>query len=241
MAIAPSNLSLQIKLNYKKSNVGFWFLVRGENWSTYQGKNLPEQSREPTNSTHVWHQLLESNPGHIVGRRVLSPLHQPREDTSLYNVTELTYLVKLTHDNIICIKKISGVIIGHIVIWVQRVFILQEFTSIKVITQQNKSTESRFWGINLHFHFIQQLIIRIVIPLSRTQLQEINFFDIQKHFGNQTCGKSAIKCHVSFSYMATLTDCNFCNSWKSFPWPTCPVAFTTNETVACLGTNCPCI
>ena len=33
-----------------KSNVGF--LVRGENQST-RGKNLSEQSREPTNSTHI--------------------------------------------------------------------------------------------------------------------------------------------------------------------------------------------
>ena len=40
-------------------------------------KNLSEQSREPTNSAHIWRRVRESNPGHIGGRRALSPLHQP--------------------------------------------------------------------------------------------------------------------------------------------------------------------
>ena len=40
-------------------------------------KNLSEQSREPTNSDHIWRPVRESNPGHIGGRRALSPLHQP--------------------------------------------------------------------------------------------------------------------------------------------------------------------
>ena len=44
----------------------------------YPAKNLSEQSREPTtNSTHVWHRVRESNPGHIGGRRALSLLRQP--------------------------------------------------------------------------------------------------------------------------------------------------------------------
>ena len=37
-------------------------------------KNLSEQSREPTNSAHIWRRVRESNPGHIGGRRALSPL-----------------------------------------------------------------------------------------------------------------------------------------------------------------------
>ena len=36
-----------------------------------------EQSREPTNSGHIWRRVRESNPGHIGGRRALSPLRQP--------------------------------------------------------------------------------------------------------------------------------------------------------------------
>ena len=41
-------------------------------------KNLSEQGREPTtNSTHIWRRVQESNPGHIGGRRVLSPLRHP--------------------------------------------------------------------------------------------------------------------------------------------------------------------
>ena len=40
-------------------------------------KNLSEQSREPTNSAHLRRWVRESNPGHIGGRRALSPLRQP--------------------------------------------------------------------------------------------------------------------------------------------------------------------
>ena len=41
-------------------------------------KNILEQSREPTtNSTHVWRRVRELNPGHINGRRALSPLRHP--------------------------------------------------------------------------------------------------------------------------------------------------------------------
>ena len=52
-------------------------LVFGE-WRKpeYPGKNLSEQSREPTNSTHILHPIQESNPGHIGVRPVLSPLRQ---------------------------------------------------------------------------------------------------------------------------------------------------------------------
>ena len=44
----------------------------------YPGKNLRQQKREPTtNSTHIWHRVRQSNPGHIGGRRALSPLRFP--------------------------------------------------------------------------------------------------------------------------------------------------------------------
>ena len=43
----------------------------------YKEKNLSVQSREPTNLTHIWRWGWESNPGHIGGRRVLSPLRHP--------------------------------------------------------------------------------------------------------------------------------------------------------------------
>ena len=39
--------------------------------------NLSVQRREPTNSTHIWRRIWESNPDHIGGRRVLSPLRHP--------------------------------------------------------------------------------------------------------------------------------------------------------------------
>ena len=44
----------------------------------YPEKNLSEQGREPTtNSTQIWRRRQDSNPGHIGGRRVLSPLRHP--------------------------------------------------------------------------------------------------------------------------------------------------------------------
>ena len=44
----------------------------------YPEKNLSEQRREPTtNSTHIWCQRQDLNPGHIDGRRALSPLLYP--------------------------------------------------------------------------------------------------------------------------------------------------------------------
>ena len=44
----------------------------------YPEKNLSEQGREPTtNSTHIWRQRRDLNPGHTGGRRVLSPLRHP--------------------------------------------------------------------------------------------------------------------------------------------------------------------
>ena len=44
----------------------------------YLAKNLQEQGREPTtNSTQIWRRHRGSTPGHIGGRRVLSPLRHP--------------------------------------------------------------------------------------------------------------------------------------------------------------------
>ena len=63
----------------RRSNQHKWnqMLIFGERGKPdYPGKNLSEQSREPTNSTHIWRPIQESNPDHIDGRPVLSPLHQ---------------------------------------------------------------------------------------------------------------------------------------------------------------------
>ena len=50
----------------------------------YPEKNLWEQGREPTtNSTHIWRRRQDSNPGHIGGRRVLSPLRYPCSSLTL--------------------------------------------------------------------------------------------------------------------------------------------------------------
>ena len=52
-------------------------LVFEETETGVPGENLSVQRREPTNSTHPWRQIWESNPGHIGGRRVLSWLRHP--------------------------------------------------------------------------------------------------------------------------------------------------------------------
>ena len=44
----------------------------------YPQKNLLEQGREPTtNSSHRWRRRRDLNPGHIGGRRALSPRRHP--------------------------------------------------------------------------------------------------------------------------------------------------------------------
>ena len=61
--------AFQIELEF--GSVGFW----GDGKPEYPEKNLSEQGREPTtNSTHIWRRRRELNPGHIGGRRALSPL-----------------------------------------------------------------------------------------------------------------------------------------------------------------------
>ena len=62
------------KPNQHNSNQMLVFDERGK--PEYPGKNLSEQSRESTDSTHIWRLIRESNLGHIGGRPVLSPLPQ---------------------------------------------------------------------------------------------------------------------------------------------------------------------
>ena len=64
--------AFQIELEFES----LVFKERGK--PEYPKKNLSEQGREPTtNSTHIWRRRQDSNPGHIGGRRVLSPLRHP--------------------------------------------------------------------------------------------------------------------------------------------------------------------
>ena len=58
----------------------------------YPEKNLSVQSREQTNSTHIWRWIWESNLGHSGGRWVLSPLRQP------YTPRNQTYVSVETRD-----------------------------------------------------------------------------------------------------------------------------------------------
>ena len=56
------------------------------------GENLSVQSREPTNSTHIRRRVWESNPSHIGGRRVLSPLCHPCTPCGLSAAETTLYL-----------------------------------------------------------------------------------------------------------------------------------------------------
>ena len=57
----------KLKLTVNANQVKCWFLRRGK--TGVPGENLSAQRREPTNSTHMWHRVWESNPGHIGVRR----------------------------------------------------------------------------------------------------------------------------------------------------------------------------
>ena len=62
----------QVELEF--GNVGFC----GGRKTGVPGEKPSEQGREPTtNSTHIRRRDRESNPSHIGGRRVLSPLRHP--------------------------------------------------------------------------------------------------------------------------------------------------------------------
>ena len=73
--VAPksSQVLVQHVSLYSGSNSNLAVLVFEEKGKTgvYTEKNLSEQSREPTNSTHIGRRNRESNPGHRGGRRVL--------------------------------------------------------------------------------------------------------------------------------------------------------------------------
>ena len=68
------DLGAQLTASWNQLYVGF--LVREENWRTRR-KTLGAEKRTNTNSTHLWRWVRESNPSHIGGRRVLSPLRHP--------------------------------------------------------------------------------------------------------------------------------------------------------------------
>ena len=54
------------------------FKERGKPECTTKKQKPSEQRREPTtNSTRIWRRRWDLNPGHIGGRRVLSPLRHP--------------------------------------------------------------------------------------------------------------------------------------------------------------------
>ena len=64
--------AFQIELNLKV------LVFKEKRKPEYQEKNLSEQGREPTtNSIHIWRRRQDSKPGHIGGRRVLSPQRHP--------------------------------------------------------------------------------------------------------------------------------------------------------------------
>ena len=76
-------LSLKLKLAcILLGSFKCWFLRRGENRSNPE-KDLSEQSREPTNSAHIWRRIRESILEHIGGRRMLSPLRHPCSPSNL--------------------------------------------------------------------------------------------------------------------------------------------------------------
>ena len=55
-----------------------WLVFEQRGKPEHPEKNLSEQRREPTtNVTHIWRRRQDSNPGHIGGKRVLSPLRHP--------------------------------------------------------------------------------------------------------------------------------------------------------------------
>ena len=70
-------LQFEIIYNSQMLVFGCFWLFGERGKPEYPEKNLSEQSREPTNSAHLWRRVRESNLGHIGGRWAPSPLRQP--------------------------------------------------------------------------------------------------------------------------------------------------------------------
>ena len=71
-----SSLNVSVRSRWNWNLEVLVFEERGK--PDYPEKNLSEQGREPTtNSTHIWRRRRDLKPGHIGGRRVLSPLRHP--------------------------------------------------------------------------------------------------------------------------------------------------------------------
>ena len=77
LEVAQSHSSSVVYHSWSKCNLEMLvFEERGN--PKYPEKNLSEQRREPTtNATHMWRRRRDLNPGHIGGRRALSPLRHP--------------------------------------------------------------------------------------------------------------------------------------------------------------------
>ena len=72
-----------------------WFLSRGE---TGVCSKKPLGAGERTNKklqTNIWYQFWDLNPGHIAGKRVLSPLHHPCAHNNVQNNSYLQDMITL--------------------------------------------------------------------------------------------------------------------------------------------------
>ena len=74
LEVAHAHSGSSASIPRRKWNLKMWaFDERGK--TEYQAKIFSEHRKEPTtNSTHIWRRRRDLNPGHIGGRRVLSPL-----------------------------------------------------------------------------------------------------------------------------------------------------------------------
>ena len=88
--------------------------LRREEKPEYPGKNLPEQSKEPTNSTHIWRRVRESKPGHIGRRRVLSPLCHHCSVTykgvfsiAITNTTRTSLKYRPPNNSLVCTREVN--------------------------------------------------------------------------------------------------------------------------------------
>ena len=110
------------------------FEERG-NMSTRRKTSRSRVATVPTNWAHLWHHVRESNPGHIGGRRALSPLHQHCSPLQCNFVLHCYYLIKYKiHENkendhqVQCLydwpESVPTYTIRHILSSVRRIFIL---------------------------------------------------------------------------------------------------------------------
>ena len=150
----------------------------------YPGKNLSWQSRGPTNSIHIWHLVRKSNPGHIGGRQVYSPLGQPCHHIVhvplIFTIVRIFFFV--LHDSLnfrLWIQVSSGN--GHFCVFP----VIYTSCHLTCLTGWIKDVQLLWWRVKHSKCQLLNLFMLVILPLSINLIANFHIWlplDIAPHF-----------------------------------------------------------